>query len=413
MATPVGDSYATQVGVIAAGRHVLAGRGILLGDSLTALTYQSTGARWGLALTGKHPLIGYNAGVTNNTLQDIINRVSADVVARSPRFVLLRAGTNSLGLSAATFEAQYRTLLDMLLGAGIFIFVHAIPPKSGISGEAIVALNGWLSGQCAADPAHLKYVDDSIDIGDVSYNYLPAYYIDGIHMSGAGAYAQGKRMAPVLLSRLANIDPLISEGDADPNQWVVNPFNTGTGGGGYYASGTIPTGWGVSCNGVSSNGANCSIIAADALDANQTPWLRVELVGGVSNGTTSISTGLVNPAIAANVATYKRIDAVIEARLVGLDMTKIESISLNVSDSGVLVMPPNKLPCAGGLGTISEHLVLRNSYARDEGVNGPVSPASHITNSLDMGISIGFNASFATSIGHIDIRRASARGLPS
>jgi lysophospholipase L1-like esterase len=434
MSAPVSSSYTATTGTVIYGGRVapvveeepstpavtgrISGSGIVFGDSLTALTYPSGGYRWGLPLTLYPPKVIYNAGIANHTIQDLIDRVQADVIAKAPSWVMLRAGTNSLGLSSSAFRAQYRQLLDLLLDAAIFVFVHAIPPKQGVAGSTILAHNAWLAAECAADTDWLLYVADCDALGDSNYNYIPEYFLDGIHMNGKGQYAQGKAMAPILAAKFAPADPRIKDGsdvfalNSSSNQWSRNPFNTGTGGTLSSATGVAPTNWTVSCNGIAGTGAVASIIAADGNDANQTPWLRVQLTKGATNGGTGISTNLCNPAIAADLTQIKYIDAVVEVRLVDVDTAYVSSLGVGFGGAFGASLPLGLNLVSLGNGILNERMVLRTSLPRDEASSGSQSLSAHAANSLTLGIGVGFEQAFTANAGYIDVRCASVRGLP-
>ncbi len=416
MAYPVANSYSAASGQTKyAGRPQpgLTGDGVQFGDSLTALSYGSQPARWSDPLTRHPPRMVYNAGVPNHTLLDLIGRAAADVLSRSPSFVDLRAGTNSLGVATATFRAQYRQLLDLLLTGTDFILVRAIPPNNTV-GAAIVAHNTWLQAQCAADPAHLAYVGDCDSLGDTSYNSKSTHFLDGIHLNAVGQHSAGVDGVPFLLPHYTTDPRLLDASDKYPsnptsNQYVKNPHMSGTAGTkGSGVTGTVPTDWNVSCA-----GSGATAIASIITDfAGDIPWLRMQLVSSGGVHYVTASTRLAHPAIAAD-GTIKRFDSVVEARLVGVNSAQCKEIDLNVDAAGVNIGGFLQLLMAD-FGVLNDTMVLRHAYERIQGSNGTVSGnvalAAYAENTLDLNIGIGFSGAFTGGTGFLDIRCASVRG---
>lgn len=401
MATPAGDSYqCASGGVIAGGRPVgRAGDIVVAGDSLTDWT---PGYTWGLPLSGSPCRLIYNAGVASNTLDDLWARWGTDVIGKNPGIVMLRIGTNSLGLDSNTFRSKYQLFLSSLVANGIYGVIHALPPRQGIPGSVITDHNAWIAAQCAADSDNLCFVDDSVELGDASYAYLPAYMGDGVHMSAKGMHAQGCRMAPVLRAVFTTASPLIADGSdtyaanpATSQQYVSNPLMSG--------SAQLPDGWAV-VSGGSGTVAVGSKIAADAGDANQTPWLRtvIQSTGGVGHWV-SIATTLAHPAIPATTI-IKRLDMVAEVRLTNLSGAAIQDITMECADGSNRVGPPLKLMLPSDE-TISHTLILRSSLAR--GDEYPV--AAHSANSIVFGFAITTRVAVVSPVGIIDVRNVSVR----
>ncbi len=398
MAYPVADSYScASGGVIAAGRYAGEyGDIVWAGDSLTEWV---PGALWGLSLAGSPCRMVYNAGMASNTIQNLMDRWSSDVLAKNPGIVMLRIGTNSLALSTATFRAQYQVLLDSLLSNGIYGIILSIPPK-GSGGATILGHNAWLAERCAAHPGALRYIADSDDLGDANYNYLAAYYSDDTHMNGKGMHAQGVAMAPDLLSVLSSRNPLITDGSDNytqnslSNQYVKNPLMTGSG---------TPTNWTHSVSGAGTT-ATPSIVSADAADANQTPWFRTTIAstGGASHYV-ALYTTLGHPALSANT-TVKRLDMVAQVRLNGLSGAAISRIYMECIDSSNRVAPTFTLELPSDE-TLTHTMIMRSS--RDRSVNGI---AAHSANTIAFNFVALARAAHGSGVGSIDIRCVSVRG---
>lgn len=397
MATAVADSYTVTSGQpVNAGRFPAfekwAGDVVVAGDSLTDLAYPSGGYRAGLPLTRNPPRVIYNAGVTNNTTTDLLNRFDADVIAKGAQIAMVRIGTNG-----GNIVPDFTAMFGKLKTAGMKGVFHAIPPK-GLGTPSVMspfdATNIWIKAQCEADPNWLQFVDDSRDLGDAFYNCIPSFYIDNIHMNGKGVMAQGRSMSPRLQQILAQVDPrVVDSADKYPstNQYVQNGQIAG--------SGALPTGWSAGAFGGSTT-ASTAIIAADVGDPVQVPWLRVTyLTGGGGTFAFSVNPPMLNPAIDASI---KRFDIVAELRLNNLDTDKCSSLAVQVA-AGANPIAGGTINI-GGAGVISERMVYRDSLNRN-------TTLTYTANQLTASMTLVFSSAFTTSIGSIDIRCVSIRGL--
>lgn len=404
MATPVADSYSTSGGTIAAGRFAgKSGRIVVAGDSLTDWT---PAFPWGLGILGYSSPVVYNAGIASNTIQDLINRWSSDVLAKNPAIVMLRIGTNSLSLSDSVFRSQYQTLLDSLEGNGIFGIVLAIPPRFDDTTHKAVGHNAWLASQCAAKPGKFVFVADSVDLGDANYDVIPAYFqegANGVHMNGKGMYHQGIRQAAALQSVLTRVSPLITDGtdtyaqNPASNQWVSNPLMAGSG---------TPTDWTLSTGG-SGTSASGSIVAADAGDANQTPWYRASIASfGAVDHTVTFNHYLTHPAVAADLNTVKRVDIAFECRFNSINGALAKSLNIDCRAGSSRIAPQFGMQFPEDE-MVSRTITVRTALGRGE--EGTTVDA-YSANTLKLEIYLGARAA-GTNVGSIDIRRVSARAL--
>ena len=377
------------LGIVFAG---WAGDIVVAGDSLTAFSYPSAGYLAGLPLTMHPPRVIYNAGIPNDTTTDLLNRFDADVIAKGAQVAMVRIGTNG-----GNIQPDFTAMFGKLKTAGMKGIFHAIPPKGlGTANvmSPIDATNVWLKAQCEADPAWLQFIDDSRDLGDAFYNCIPSFYIDNIHMNGKGVMAQGRAMSPRLKQILVQIDPRVTDAtDKYPatNQYVQNGQIDG--------SGALPTGWSAGAYGGNTSAAT-SIIAADAGDPVQVHWLRVSyLTGGGNTFAFSVSPPMLNPAITTAI---KRFDIVAELRLNNLDTDKCSTLAVQIA-AGANPIAGGNINLGGG-GIISERMVYRDSINRDTAL-------AYAANQLTASMTLTYVTSFTTSIGSIDIRCVSIRGL--
>lgn len=401
MASPVNDTYAcASGGTIHAGFYAgLAGSIVVAGDSLTDYSFDAAGYRWGMPLARSPWPIIYNAGVSGNTIQNLIDRWSADVLAKSPAIVMVRIGTNSTAVATATWKSQYDTLIASLLANNIFGIFHAVPPRAGTTVPR--AMSDYLAAQCAAHPGKLQFIDDSLALGDGGYNYLAAYLPDGIHPNGKGTHAQGVGMVSGLTTCLTPNDPRPTDAadtyylNSGSNQWVKNPLMAGAG----------PDFWSVGSGG-SGTSATASKVAADVGDPNQTPWLRTTINStGGANHWISISTTLGHPAVAADL-TVKRLDVVAEVRLNALAGAAISKFYIECIDGSNRVAPTLSLTLPSDE-TLTHTMLLRTSLARGD-INAVV---AHSANTIQFTLGLIAAAAMGSGVGSIDLRCVSVRAL--
>jgi hypothetical protein len=372
------------------------------GDSLTSFSYQADPARWGLPLIRKHPQVLLNYGTPNDTLTLMLARQSATIsgaVTAGCKSILFRAGTNGVG--TGDFATKYAQLVDAFLAADLFVFCLQIPPRSS-NGASIVAQNDIISGICAARSTVTKYVADGTAIADGSYNALSGMLLDGIHHAPLGQYTSGVAQAAIL-DDYFTYEPRVIDSVGASAQWVTNPLMSGTGGSKSGGTGTVPNNWAVASIGVGTSFV-ASVIAADGGDPVAVPWLRIELsASGGGSHSMEVRADMVHPAIDADILTYRSVDCVAEVRLVGLDCTNMNGISVGPDQSRTYIQaaPTARMDACG---TLSHTLVMRSSYPRS-------SPASHSANAIKLMMKIVFAGSFASSAGYIDIRCASAKGI--
>ena len=248
-----------------------------------------------------------NGAVASTAIQDVIDRWPTSVRAKSPAAALIRIGTNATGLAQATWQAQYDALVALGIADGIKIIFHAVPPRQGTLVPR--AMSDYLQAKAAANPGNVHYVEDCTDCGDASYNALMSYLPDGVHPNAKGTHAMGYawRRCSRPSSRPTTHashrrQTATSFRRASPVR--QNPMMSGT-----------PDYWAVSTGG-SGTSATASKVAADAGDANQTPWLRTTINStGADNHWITIETTLAHPALLDDLSDIKRLDVVAEVRL--------------------------------------------------------------------------------------------------
>lgn len=413
----MGESYANPIsgGTIAGGRNYILPTVALIGDSLTDPGYGYSDFYWMNGLNGGKLQLVANSGVYANTIEQVTARIGNLYTDSSPGLaglpplgeIEVRIGTNNArnGESWAVVAPKYDALFSALSPLAQLIAIKAIPPLSGTylaQNPKTIDYNAGLGAYAVAHSDKFRFVDDCINVRDGSGAQITSFFIDGTHPNNAGVYQMGIDGAAARAAQLASYPSPLSKDPADiypaQPQWVVNPTNVGSGGTkGSNVTGTVVNNVSVSIGGSSS--AHCSIAAADAGDANQTPWQRIEALTG-SNG------GNVTVAFSAAGRTMTTIDPVavemmIEVRFNALDASKCGELKAYFqANTGEFIGPKMHL-AMGNVASLSKTAVLRHKLKR----NGATTPSSFLTI-----LSLTYIAAFASSIGSFDFRCFTIRG---
>lgn len=290
-------------------------------------------------------LTGYtsqNCGVSAQTTTQIAARFAADVVAMSPRMVIINGGVNDIlaGTNNATIIANITAMLDAAIAADIIPVVLGVTPFQGwgVSTPTMYqqadALNPLIEALVTAAPYNGIYVDPSpmgkyYPTGDANNLWTLAYptdpATDTIHPSPAGK----KYLAQLVYNAIqgTNVDAAFRPGainvqsgyyyyfDGQRFIWThllntylgYNAGNTsGTGtsntGVGYQAfvvntTGTNNTGLGTNVGLVNTTGGSLTAIGSSALAANTTGSRNTAVGSGaligntVTNNNTAVGEG--------------------------------------------------------------------------------------------------------------------------
>lgn len=386
----------------------------LVGDSLTA--FGTSSFYWINGLNGGPLSVVINAGVSGQTVADVLARINNSFTNATPGltglslgWVFLRIGTNDCraGSSAASVSSTYDSLITAILAHCDRIVIQPVPPLfTGPSSTLPADYNAMLRTKCLANPSHLTWLDDCVDMKDGSGQQLTQYFdTDHIHLVPAGVVRMGITGASnagiiALLSQYSS--PLITIGSdvypAQP-QWITKPVMAGTGGtanGGF--TGTVADGWTIS--GGTNVAGTCSKVAADVGDPNQTPWQRVT----PTQGNTGVSIAVTVPFSGRTITGIDPVtlDTMMQIRLNSLDTTKIGNFLAEVfHGDGTRLVPGHQLLCLG-YGSISGTAVLRSAFPRNDS-------SSHAGATYNFAIpTTTFGP--AGSVGSFDFRCVSARG---
>ena len=415
MAYPVADSYScASGGVIAGGKSAIANTVGLMGDSLTADSYGLTNFYSMNAKRGGVLKLMANSGVSGETVQNMLSRVNNLYTNVSPGMaglgalgrIFIRAGTNNARGNAAiaSISSAYTSLLNTLATYAQKVIIFAVPPLEDVTNNGYVATyNAWLASFAAANPATFTFIDDCINVRNTDGSPISTFFnVDGVHFSRRGV-AQISTDAAASLELSAYASPLsINPADVYPAlpQWITNPFNTGTYGalaGGF--SGTAATGFTVTSYGAGMAGL-ASIVAADAEDANQIPWQRIEITSGQVASQMDLKTVLSGRAM--STIDPSLLEVLAEVRFNNLDRTKISDLQMMIQANVGDFLSPTIYYDLIPTGLETGRIVIRNNRKRS-GANTPTSATLHL-------YATARSTFTASSAGSIDIRRITARG---
>lgn len=272
-------------------------RTALIGDSLTTawLGYNWSPAYWANGLNGGVLKIVANAGISGNTVADMLARVDNLYTAATPglaglgtlgriiaRFLTndARANTAWSGVSS-NVNALIAKLKSYCTGKVIILSVPPVGPSEAnyaVINARTIEYNTQLAALCASDP-RLMFVDDSAGLRNGDGSQKSGYFNpDGIHNDGRATYVEGLALASALASELAGYPSPVSTSSADvypaQPQWNDNHLMTGSVASGGF-SGQVATGYGIGGYGSGFSGL-VYLSAADSGDTNTTPWQWVE-----------------------------------------------------------------------------------------------------------------------------------------
>jgi lysophospholipase L1-like esterase len=162
-----------------------------------------------------------NAGISGNTTRDMLARFSTDVTAAAPQYVVILAGTNDLyyGYDLRTMDPSYSldapggmkaNVLAMLAEArayGITPIVATVLPNGGIEDPTYdierAAMVAWIAWERDALPAagNVDVLDfyHAIESPTKTWYPVPAYTVDNLHPSAAGAGVMARIVADTIL----------------------------------------------------------------------------------------------------------------------------------------------------------------------------------------------------------------------
>lgn len=151
-------------------------------------------ARYFATMFPGKPYIG--RGISGQTTPQMLLRFRQDVIALSPRAVVILAGTNDIAgnTGPATLEMiedNIASMIELAQANGIRVVLASVLPvidypwRPGLEpAPKIVALNAWMRGYAARRGA--VYLDFHSAMADEKHGMCREYSADGVHPNEAG-----------------------------------------------------------------------------------------------------------------------------------------------------------------------------------------------------------------------------------
>lgn len=221
---------------------------VFLGDSQTDQGGQTTSWTnrgwwvWMQAMLGHPFTVLKNAGISGNTLTQMLARIQTDVIAYNPGWVFLFGGKNdiSAGETFATLQARYIAILDALLASpsNPKVVVVTDPPNNANDAARNLVrdqFNAWLRELPRTRPQVVAVIDANSALTDPASNqYLTGTNFDPTHPNADGAFLIGQLAANALGALVPKVNSLSVGADSTNLIGSKGSFVGGTG---------LATGW--------------------------------------------------------------------------------------------------------------------------------------------------------------------------
>ena len=424
MASPTADSYTAPAGA----RNIRLGRGglvtppvlaALMGDSLTSQTYGVTPWYWQNGVAGGVLKTIHNAGVSSETVANMLARVNNSYSNASPGlaglpalgFIPLRTMTNDArsGAINTTKQNDYLALVaacKAYLAPGGKVLAFPVPPLGGSSIAAnanVAGYNSFIQSVVAADSS-MVWIDDCVNVKDGAGAQLSSFFTDGVHFNPAGTMQTGIDGGTALASLLSTYgysSPVSADAaDVYPTaaQWNPNHVNAGSTASSGAFTGSVPTGYSVGANGAGVAGT-VSIVAAAGGDSNATPWLRITPSQAQSGSSIAISRALAGRSI--TTVDPATLDVVLQLRFNSFDARQWSALRLWSQGSSGGKLSADLSALMGGDAALTRTVTLRHALPR---------PTANAESSLTLYCYITAAATLTAGMGSIDIRCITLRG---
>lgn len=201
-------------------------------------------------VSGGQVVYGYSA-VNGSTMQQLIDRFSANVAAFAPTDVLIGVGTNNAKASSpitpAAFKAQLLQYLALCRKIGARLHLMTIYPNvdSTAIHQKVVAYNAVYREVAAAEGLNL--IDSYALLVDPATGGIKSTYSvsgDTTHINNAGNRAVAQLVVASVAGHLPPVTPLLPQSNVDPYNLLPNGLFLTDNGGTTALGGTIlPTGY--------------------------------------------------------------------------------------------------------------------------------------------------------------------------
>ncbi len=184
---------------------------VLLGDSITQ---GAAASGW---YTGANMQAGYpttllaNAGVSGNRTDEMLARLTADVLVYAPDITIVEGGGNDItqGYPASHAISSLDGIYTALAAAGSVIIATTVLPSTNMDtgGEqaAITAVNAWIRANYSSYATACFLCDWNPPMTDGVDEWVPhaGYTSDGVHPNTVGGAVMATALSPVLAAATA------------------------------------------------------------------------------------------------------------------------------------------------------------------------------------------------------------------
>ncbi len=148
-----------------------------------------------------------NRGVNGERSDEIASRFDRDVLAASPRVVIIIAGVNDVyqGRESSYVITQLRAMYDRAAAAGIPVVAGSIVPYNTASDSQnarMHEINAWIAAEAARDP-NIQFVDTRAAAASPDHPDRLSGSPDGLHPDVPGYRKMADALAPVLTALFA------------------------------------------------------------------------------------------------------------------------------------------------------------------------------------------------------------------
>ena len=183
-------------------------RTVFLGDSITrgvsaetlGPSAQESWVTYAVADPRSPWVLGSNAGIFGDTLEQMWGRFETDVLGGDAEAVVIMGGTNDAlqGLPTEQSLAAVRRMLEAAQHAEIEVWLVAPPPIDGSYARSVVPLVEAERGLAAE--LGVPFLEPTETLRDAAGGWPPGLSFDGVHPNAEGARA----LADAVLSDLAD-----------------------------------------------------------------------------------------------------------------------------------------------------------------------------------------------------------------
>jgi lysophospholipase L1-like esterase len=197
------------------GKVIDGGKWLVIGDSNSVLTTNQVQGRsytvFAPAMTKGKLFKQFSTAVSGHRSdQQYLKLTEFLATGARPTMASVMVGTNDIahGIPMATWQANYKKIIEQLITSGIEPVIMTLPPRSGPNRATLPAVvedlwNAWLRSY--AQEKGLVYVDVWKAVADpVTREFKTGYYNvkDGVHVNGFGQMAIAKEFVRVLTPHL-------------------------------------------------------------------------------------------------------------------------------------------------------------------------------------------------------------------